>query len=198
MAKTNHTTIKQTNITTTVDYDTGEVRQQEIDQTMQWKSEPNYIKIYTDDICYLSDIPQSCSKVLRELLKYVSYADKHSESGGMIISLSPYTRQQIMENVGFKYVQSLSSAISQLVNGGVLFKLGVGAYRLNPNLFGKGNWSDIVKLRLIVDYDLEKQGKTFMATITRQKGKESQHKSTIHRAPIKLSPEEKRLLEIMM
>ena len=37
---------------------------------------------------------------------------------------------------------------------------GKGIYQFNPYLFGRGNWSDIAKLRLSVKYD-EDKGRTF-------------------------------------
>ena len=175
MARTNHTTIKQTDTTTVVDYGTGEIKQEEIHRTMQWETEPDYIKVYLTDICYLTHTPKFCSDVLRYLLKYASYADE--DSGGMIVSLSTYTRKSLAEKLGFQQVQSLTNAIATLVKGKVLFKLGGGAYRLNPYLFGKGNWRDIKKLRTTITWD--GTGKTIKTEIERYE-----------RRPIKIGEQE--------
>ena len=128
---------------------------------MRQSSEPDYVKVYLDDICYLTDIPKYCGNVLKQLLKYVTYAD--DEIGGMIINLSPYSRKVISESLGLKQVQSLTNAITALVKGKVLFKLGGGAYQLNPYLFGKGEWKDIKKLRTTITWD--SKGKTIQTEI---------------------------------
>ena len=49
--------------------------------------------------------------------------------------------------------------MTDLVKGKVLFRVDKGVYRFNPYLFGKGDWQDIAKLRLEVNYDLK--GKSF-------------------------------------
>lgn len=176
MARTNHTTIKQTDITTFVDYETGEIKQTETNRTMQWESEPDYIKVYLTDICYLTNIPRACGDVLRYLCKIAAYADDE-DFGGMVILLNPYNRKIIQNKLGFQNSQSLTNAITELVKGKVLFKLGGGAYRLNPYLFGKGNWKDIKKLRATITWD--SAGKTIKTEIERYE-----------RRPIKITEQE--------
>ena len=163
MARTKKTTVKQTSQTFVVDED-GVIKESETSRTMQWESEPDYIKVYLDDICYLTNTPKFCSNVLQYLLKYVTYAD-NTEVGGLVVCLSTYTRKLISKKLGFTQTQSLSNAINKLVKGKVLFKLGGGAYRLNPYLFGKGDWKDIKQLRTTIIWD--GSGKTIQTEIDR-------------------------------
>lgn len=41
-----------------------------------------------------------------------------------------------------------------------MFRADIGVYTLNPYLFGKGDWQDISRLRLEINYD-DIKGKTF-------------------------------------
>lgn len=54
----------------------------------------------------------------------------------------------------------VSNAITELVKGKILYRVGTGAYNFNPYLFGKGDWQDVSRLRLEVNYD-DIKGKTF-------------------------------------
>ena len=141
------------------------------------KGEPPYIKVYLDHLNYLSDIPKTCSKVLMALLKHISYAD--DTDGGMIVQPTGWTRKRIMSKLGYTNSQSLTNALTQLVKGKVLFKLTGGAYRLNPYLFGKGEWTAVERLRTTITYDLK--GRTFQTEVSVHKDPPS---NTIVRKPI--------------
>lgn len=203
MSRTKNTRIISDETTIVVDED-GVVKQQSRTIRQVRKSEPPYIKTYLEDICYLNSIPHYCHNVLRVLmsLSTVNYADEgDNQEQGMIINITPYIRQLAMQKLGVKNSQSISNALTQLIQGGVLIRLGSGSYRLNPYLFGRGDWNDIAKLRLTVDYDFLKQRKVMNAKIEKEsasKEDDPPSDSAVHRVSIKLSPEEKRLLELML
>lgn len=203
MSRTKNTRVVSEETTTVVD-ENGVVKRQSKTIRQVRKSEPPYIKTYLEDICYLNNISHYCHNVLRAMMSIasVTYADTGEEQEqGMIINLTPYMRQLVMQKLGLKSTQSVSNAITQLVQGEVLFRLGSGSYRLNPYLFGMGDWNDIAKLRLTVDYDFLKQRKVMNAKIEKEsfsKENDSPNNSAVNRVPIKLSPEEKRLLELML
>lgn len=46
-------------------------------------------------------------------------------------------------------------------------------YRFNPYIFGKGDWQDISRLRLEINYD-EIMGRTFKANIEYETGPDGQ------------------------
>ena len=55
-----------------------------------------------------------------------------------------------------------SSKIDECFIGKILYRVGTGAYNFNPYLFGKGDWQDVSRLRLEVnynEYELVKSGK---------------------------------------
>ena len=150
--------IKQSVVERVVD-ENGKVKERRENKTLSWGEEPSYIKFYLDDILYLSDIPSKHEKVLYELLKKATYA---GESNGMEVVINSSLKRRIAQKLGVKNIGSISNAITDLVKGEVLHRIDVGIYQFNPYLFGKGDWQDISRLRLEVNYDNIK-GKTFKA-----------------------------------
>lgn len=138
----------------------GEVYAQSTTKTMSWGPEPPFIKLYLQDILYLSDIPNKHERVLYELLKRVTYA---GETNGMEVIINSALKRRLAEELGFKNIGSISNAITDLVKGKILLRTDTGIYRFNPYFFGKGQWTDIAKLRLEINYD-DIRGRTFKAT----------------------------------
>lgn len=141
----------------TIVTENGELVERRTNQTLSWGAEPPYIKLYLQDILYLSDIPKSHENILFELLKRATYA---GDAYGMTVTLSSGMKQIIAKKLGIKNVRSINNALSELVKGEILFRVATGVYQFNTYLFGKGDWQDIGRLRLEVNYDAIK-GKTF-------------------------------------
>lgn len=139
-----------------------------------WGAEPSYIKLYLQDILYLSDIPNKHTQVLYELLKRSTYA---GDKDGMQVIVNSYVKNCIKDKLGLKNVGSISNAITELVKGKILYRVGTGAYNFNPYLFGKGDWQDVSRLRLEVNYD-DIKGKTFKTVCEYNDKKESGESET--------------------
>lgn len=148
--------IKQS-IETSVLNDQGEMVSKRANKTLSWGSEPAYIKLYLQDVLYLSDMPTKHSAVLYELLKRASYA---GDKDGMQVIINASLKRRIAEALGLKNIGSISNAITDFVKGKILYRADVGMYNFNPYLFGKGDWQDISRLRLEINYD-DIKGKTF-------------------------------------
>lgn len=147
-------TINQSTTETVMD-ENGVITSQKINKKISWGDEPQYIKVYLQDILYLSDIPSKNEKVLYELLKRSSYA-----GDGMEVVVNAALKRRIADQLGMKSTGSISNAITDLVKGKIIFRVDTGIYKFNPYLFGKGDWQDISELRLEVNYS-EIEGKTF-------------------------------------
>ena len=150
--------IKQS-VTEKVVDENGKVKERRENTTLSWGSEPPFIKVYLQDVLYLSDLPKSHENILFELLKRATYA---GDEFGMTVTLSSGMKQIIAKTLGIKNVRSINNALSELVKGEVLFRVATGVYQFNSYFFGKGDWQDIAKLRLEINYDAIK-GKTFQA-----------------------------------
>ena len=135
----------------------GEFKGKRLNKTLSWGAEPSYIKLYLQDILYISDMPKKYDSVLFQLLKRASYA---GNDNGMQVSISAGTKRIIQKELGFKNVGSINNAITDLVKGKIMYRIETGVYQFNPWLFGKGDWQDISRLRLEINYD-DIKGRTF-------------------------------------
>ena len=138
-SENNLPSIKQS-VETSVINDKGELVSKRANKTLSWGAEPSYIKLYLQDILYLSDIPNKHTQVLYELLKRSTYA---GDKDGMQVIVNSYVKNCIKDKLGLKNVGSISNAITELVKGKILYRVGTGAYNFNPYLFGKGDWQDV-------------------------------------------------------
>jgi|SaaInlStandDraft_4_1057021.scaffolds.fasta_scaffold20456_1 hypothetical protein len=119
-------------------HETGEIQSSESCTTIQIPQEPPFVKLYLDDIVRLNDLPKSSSKVLRGMIKYMSYNSDIVINAGL--------KRIIAKEIGIKE-QSISNAITGFIKKDIMTRVETGIYMLNPELFAKGSWTDVRKLR---------------------------------------------------
>lgn len=144
-------TVIQTN--TKIDKLTGEILEDtvSVQNNKNGKSdkelEGKYIKLYLTDISKIFDLAPFEYNVLFCLFDIAEY-------GTGILDLSQRVKKhKIIEPLGIK-PQTLKNALSKLKAKRLIWALEErGAYRLNPNLFFKGETIDNVKLKLSITYD---------------------------------------------
>lgn len=147
----------------------GEIVSKRANKVLSWGAEPSYIKLYLQDVLYLSDMPKHHEKILFELLKRATYA---GDEYGMTVSLSAGTKRIMAKALGIKNIRSINNALTDLVKGKILYRIDTGIYQFNSYLFGKGDWQDIARLRLEINYD-EIKGKTFKTVCEYESEKKS-------------------------
>ena len=136
--------------TVTVDKETGEILNSNDYKERKVETEPDFIKIYLDDIAKLSNLPKGCSSVMYHLLRYMTYEN--------VIVLNSFIKKSIATYLETN-TQVLDHQIVELTKQGIICRVGRGTYFVNPNLFGKGKWQDIRNMRLTITYD--RNGRTF-------------------------------------
>ncbi|MCR8747279.1 replication/maintenance protein RepL [Romboutsia lituseburensis] len=141
---------------TTID-ENGNKLKTETNTVYSFQNEPPYVKMYLDTILYLKDLPKGHNPILMAILKRLPWANQDQD-----IALNAGIKRKIATEVGCS-VSKVNNAITDLVKGDVLFRTEVGVYKVNPHLFGRGEWNDIAKLRLEVTFD--SNGKTILGTI---------------------------------
>lgn len=124
-----------------VDAATGEVMADEQTYRYSLKDEDSYVKLYTDNIRYLMNLPKSNLNVLLLIFEVADYSNR----GGYIL-LPAGRKKQFCKVLGIG-MSSLNSVISELVKTKLLIRESTGLYKMNPWLFGKGGWADIVTER---------------------------------------------------
>lgn len=148
--------VTRSDIKTVID-ENGVIKRKEEDRTIDWGTEPNYIKVYLDTILYLKDLPKGLNGILTAFLKRMSYGNQ--------LVLNAALKRQIAKEVGLS-MSSVNNAITKFVKGDILIREDTGLYKIQPHLFGKGDWTDIAKIRLEVVFD--KNGKSVMSEIQRK------------------------------
>ncbi len=121
-----------------VNHETGQVLRQENERVLQLPQEPEYIKLYLQDLAHLLDVPAGPQGLLMALVRKLDYE-------GMI-TLSPAARDRIATVLGIK-VHTLANYLTALCEKGILKRAGRGEYEVNPHLMAKGAWTEILKRR---------------------------------------------------
>lgn len=159
-------------IETSVIDENGVIKEQHVTEGTRTlvKQEPGYIKLYIEDMLYISDMPKKLSGLTWALLKRATYADAEE---GLCVSLNSYVKEKILKEMDLQKMQSLNNSISKLCKGGILKRLGSGTYQFNPYLFGKGEWKDISNIRVTWDYN-EMKNRTFQTYFAYKTQKDGQ------------------------
>lgn len=100
--------------------------------------EPDYIKLYIDDIGHLMGIQEGHRSILLYIAASVGYDG--------FVTLTLARKARIAATVGMA-VKSVDNAISALVKADILRREGRCEYELNPSLFAKGDWAHIRERR---------------------------------------------------
>lgn len=129
----------------TVTNDDGEKLFQKHIEESYVSKEPDYVKIYLDNILQINNLSSGIQKTLNVLLKRMAYDN--------IVVLNAYIKKQMAEELGFNTVQSLNNNINKLVKEGIMNRKGTGTYEMNPFLFGRGSWDNIKKIRFQVIFE---------------------------------------------
>lgn len=108
------------------------------------EQEEVYTKVYIDGLDYLQKLPGRCASLAFYLANRVSDA---GDTYGMCILITQDTKKAFCKDLGWGSISSFNHALTQCVKYHVLYRIDKCFYRLNPYLFGNGQWEDIVKLR---------------------------------------------------
>jgi len=146
----------------------GIIKKEEKELVSYIAKEPPYVKIYIQDILYLSDLPAAESSVLYAFIKLINYKGQIIISSGM---------KQMIANEINKSIQTINNSITKFVTAGILIREAAGVYTANPYLFGRGEWSEIDKLRVQITYDLN--GRTFRSVLTTSKNKNNENNESL-------------------
>ncbi len=122
------------------DHLTGEITRHSstVVQLNKLPPEPEYIKLYIQDLGRLKGLQPSH----REILVYVAACVGYDG----IITLTARRRLSIAFTVGCNQ-RTVDNAVSEYVKTGIIRRVGRGEYELNPFLFAKGDWNSIRQRR---------------------------------------------------
>ncbi len=127
---------------TTLDMRSGEILEVVDRKEYKVDREPDYIKLYLDDLAYLMHLPNN--DVLFCLLKKMNYE-------GEVILIKSVV-EDICQKVNLKNRTYFYSLIKKYTDKDILIKKDRGVYLFNPFFFGRGKWEDIQKIRMSINY----------------------------------------------
>ena len=133
-------TVTKTTETTVVKADgTKETVMQETTQKIEVTSEPDYVKLYTDNWCEHNRIPKSYRYLFEQLAKRMSYCNAESLEYSQITYTGGQIKADIMKKLGWSEAM-YKKGISELKKCGAIRQLSRGCYQINPRYAGKGEW----------------------------------------------------------
>ncbi len=141
-------------MTRTINYETGVVNEEERKKIIKLPQEPPYVKMYIEDLGAVLNLPVGVRGLLYALVQRIDYDG--------IITLGSTSKKRIAERLKIT-VGTFDNYLTKLVKTGVLKRIGRGEFEINPYLFARGDWADIRRRRDIF-------GKTFKMTITYSPG----------------------------
>ena len=127
-----------------IDYNTGDIVKQNITQSIPVGAEPNYYKVYLQDLANLQGLNPTERQVLEVLSSNMSFDN-------IIVVIKPI-KEKLSQITGKSY-ETIRSSIQGLVNKNILIREERACYRVNPKYIAKGKWQDIKALRLVIDYN---------------------------------------------
>jgi hypothetical protein len=138
----------------------GEIIVQKRLETSNFESEPPYVKLYLQDIGRLNGLNTSEQKLLNELVFNMGY-------NNVVPGYKPI-KEIIAAKIGIAY-NTLNECIKDLCKKGILIRKARGFYIMDPNLFGRGTWTDIKKIRMVIEYNADGT-KTINTDVSKQLG----------------------------
>ena len=116
------------------DYETGELKESISSRTHYLPPEPEFIKVYIERINMLYELPKGCPNLIYELASKMDYDG--------IISIGSATKTKICDRLNIKK-QTFDNYIQKLLKKSLIRRVSRGEYELHPNIFAKGQWSQI-------------------------------------------------------
>lgn len=133
-----------------MDFESGEVLEMSSFEEYYLDKEPEFVKLYLDDIVKLKDLPGTSHSVLLCILRYMNYDNE--------VTLISHIKDKIAQKVGIART-TVDNVIKKLKKANLLLPVNRGVFLVNPRYFGKGEWKNIKALRVKITYS--ENGKKF-------------------------------------
>ena len=112
------------------------------------EQEPAYVKLYLRDLSRIQNLPGRPEHIIFQLILAMDYDGE--------ITINKRLKKKIADNLGLSEGR-VANVVSILLKKEIIKKIDRTTYMMNPDLFAKGSWRDITKLRskfeLVVSYD---------------------------------------------
>lgn len=133
--------------------ETGEVK--EFVQGFREPDEPPYVKLYIDCVLTLKGLQKGLNPILLALLKRMTYANLNDVDGGQLLFINKPFKELVAKEISVS-VKRVEQAITEFVKTGIIRRIQVGLYQVNPDIAGRGEWKDIQNIRATIDFKAQK------------------------------------------
>jgi hypothetical protein len=134
--------------------ETGELIEESHIQSFRVQKEPDFVKLYTDDILRLKDVPKGMNSILLYLLKRMNYENE--------VYVVSHVKKEMQKELELSE-PTIKKSLELFVEKGLLIRKHRGIYVFDPLLVARGSWEDIRKLRLIITYEKGKEQRIMRA-----------------------------------
>ena len=120
------------------------------------------------------------------LLQFVHFAedpDSITFNYSLTVTLDNALRKQIAHNMKYKEVNSINNLITQLVDGGILKRLSCSLYRVNPFVFGRGKYQNVLRVRKLNEFSYHPDA-TFKSVYNSNREQRKAKRNMKQQAPI--------------
>lgn len=107
--------------------------------------EPVFVKAYLDDLSQILKVNRGDIAVLIELMKFMTYDN--------VVDITPRIKEKVVTNMGHGTQQTVGNSISKLKKAFLIISINRGSYIIDPKLFSKGSWGDILKIKMQITYN---------------------------------------------
>jgi len=131
--------------TETYDTNTGEKTTLNVNvSSFMVDKEPEFIKLYIQDIGKLNAINGKANDVLLAFISKMGYNN--------IIPTYKPIKEFVARDLGIS-LHTVEAAIKKFKKKGLFIPVARGLYIADPELFARGSWKDIKQLRVIIEYN---------------------------------------------
>lgn len=116
----------------------GDIDERETDYSYRVPTEPEFVKMYCDDVANLNSITGVEGAVLRFMASMMDYNNK--------VILSPAERKRWQLQLAVAQ-STINNAISTLAKDGHIRRISAGEYIVCPTMFSKGEWKKTMQKR---------------------------------------------------
>ena len=143
--------LTSTTVSREIDFQTGEVKSEVIQQNFKAQSEPEYVKMYIKDLCAIKGVADADQALLRQLLAKLDYEG--------YVTLSPRSREVMCNTLNIS-AKTLRNRLTRLSKSKLIKSTSTNEYMVNPQYFARGQWKDVCeqrrKFELVISYSEEK------------------------------------------
>ena len=136
-------------------FEDGKFRRGERHVTLKVPAEPPYVKEYSYDVLTLNGIKGA----QRDVLTFMAHAMDYEN----VVVLSSGRRKIWAKELGVS-ISTINNAVSWLLKNGFIVSKVTGEYIVDPKMFAKGEWKDIIERResfdaeFVVSYEYTEGG----------------------------------------